>query len=55
MKKVFAIFAIASMMSFVACNNAPKTDAVVEDEMAIVDFEDGDEEIVEEEVEEPAK
>ncbi|MCL2682909.1 MAG: hypothetical protein FWE63_05425 [Bacteroidales bacterium] len=53
MKKVFAILAIASMVSFVACNNARKTDAVVEDEIAIVD-EDG-EEIAEEDVEEPAK
>jgi hypothetical protein len=52
MKKVFAILAVASFVSFGACKNAPKEEVV---EVAICDADGDEEEVEEEEVEEAAK
>ncbi|MDR1951391.1 MAG: hypothetical protein LBP96_04080 [Bacteroidales bacterium] len=57
MKKVFAILAVASLVTFASCKNAAnETETeVILDEIALVD-EDGDSEEVEEEsAETPAK
>ena len=56
MKKVFAILAIASFVSFAACkNNATQNEETIVDDVALVDCEDGNEEIIEEIEETPAK
>jgi hypothetical protein len=50
MKKVFAILAVASFVTFTSCGNAAKQCDAVVDEVEVFDFEDGEE--IEEEVEE---
>jgi hypothetical protein len=56
MKKVIALLAVVSMVSFAACNNAPKQEEneAIEIELTAAD-EDGGEEEVEEVVETPSK
>jgi hypothetical protein len=56
MKKVFTVLVAASFVSFTACKNAPKNDeCAVTDEVTYVEDEFGDEEVIEEEIDEPAK